>query len=573
MKHLTLLTLLLTTTSLLGCAKDQTLQDWRQSKVDEQLSKIQSVSGVYRGNISAKSDGSPLGSVELELQPDVKIGSSSDGLTTEGHAGLKGRLLIDGQNKAIVIFNEGWYDATQKTFQLSATIDQKNGQPAQIEIAGTVSGDTVVGRVEAFGYPEAGGSFSVKRDLPMPVVPASLRLSGDTVPASQVSVYSSNVRFSGSTTAVPVDLVLLEHKTTNEQEMLDLFFPIKTIDVSLNLGEGRTVFFQNAEWDRGAGTLLGVFQGTQATSGARYAALSCNRLEDINAWNCSYTNHQRKTLFTAIFKYNPDQTPVSQTMTIAGTYRGSISSADGSRTIGSVELLLEPDPVVDNSTGLVSQPDLALRAKLILYTRGKSVAIFKNGSYDPTTADIKFSGIVQQRNGTDTEVDLIGKFNDGTITGSIQAFGYPEEGGSFSLVRDATLPEPPKVEQEDLIETYTSTITFPGDKEPRNVEMMIINHRTNSEQALLDLFMPMRFVDVSMTFTLSGISVFMQNAQLDRRSGTLLGQSQTLIEGSPAGMALDCESVAIDKSQNGWKCTYTSTMLGRIFTSTFKPKR
>src|SRR5437763_555607 len=69
-----------------GCLGDKTVDEWRQDKVRQALSKTQAISGVYRGEISSNQDQKSLGTIALELHPNTKLQNSSDNLGTEEHA-------------------------------------------------------------------------------------------------------------------------------------------------------------------------------------------------------------------------------------------------------------------------------------------------------------------------------------------------------------------------------------------------------------------------------------------------------------------------------------------------------
>lgn len=275
---------------LMGCARDRTLEEYNRDKVGEQIAQIQSVSGTYRGQLHAVSDSEPLGALELEISPDARIDTTRNSSATQAQASLQGRLRLHLNGELhLLSFEDGFYDPSNGDFKASVPLTQKNGKAIPVKIAGTFANDSAEGSIQASGYKENGATFSLTRDLELAQVQSQLA----TMKGKQdrhregfsATRFEGDAQWVDGATSKMSMTLLLSHATT-DQEILDLFVPVKWVDLTLQMNEER-VFFPNVEWNQEVHLLLG---DTTSPTGDRLS-IQCRMLSTSNdPWQCRYFN-------------------------------------------------------------------------------------------------------------------------------------------------------------------------------------------------------------------------------------------------------------------------------------------
>jgi hypothetical protein len=304
---------------VVSCAKDRSLDDYKQEQVQLELSKIQSVSGTYRGTMTAE-DGTPLGPIEVALEADTQVSNNSDNYKVDEQAVLNGRVTYGETRVASIAFTNGLFSSTTKNFRAKLTTNgigilapasgQGGGMPpvmgtmTDIILYGTADGMHIKGGIKSQQYPESGGKFSLTRDA-KPEHGGFAEL--ETVDSKNlVEVFETDTRFT-SGEVQHVELLLIHNTKTLEEQFFNLFLPFRRVQATLLLSAGdaaQPIPFADSQIDIRTGAVLGRSQPNSVSSGIPTTfdlSLYCNPHTPKGAergYACKYISNTIGEVFT-----------------------------------------------------------------------------------------------------------------------------------------------------------------------------------------------------------------------------------------------------------------------------------
>ena len=274
-----------------GCAKDQTVEDWRRAKVKEEFSQIQQVSGIYFGKLRLANGGQDLGEVEFALDADTRLSAQNQVTGAERQAVLSGRFAVISDRPRLLSFQAGSFDSGDGSFKAESQISDASGKSLAVSFTGVILGDSLEGRVEVAGQMDSAAIFQLRRGSPdqarlgeLVTLPKATRPGqGPLIPPALPKGEELVLPFAGSATWVSnrethsVEVLVRKKPSTSDQEFLDLLNPVQSVDVTINMNFGSpqapqvtSVFFQNAQWDTRLGVIRGNFTGGGTGSGDRF---------------------------------------------------------------------------------------------------------------------------------------------------------------------------------------------------------------------------------------------------------------------------------------------------------------
>ncbi len=292
-----------------GCAKDRTAESWQNEKVSEKLSQISAISGSYSGNLVSEKNGTSLGSMTLQLSPDVRIQDNSDRTGTSLSPAVRATVTFNGDARASVSFQGGFYNSDTNYFKLITTIALDSGGTQKMEISGTTTGDTIEGEMAALDFPDHGGKFTLSRG-------ATVDSTMATTFANRIEyfMHTRQVRMTDSHGNVQVETSKVKMSidssyTTAEETFLGMFSPLRRSLVTLtfwsgdSLGREIPISFNETVYDDRTDSLKGktIFND----GGEKYTtSLECLREKrvEVNGWNCRIWNDARGTILTGFFE-------------------------------------------------------------------------------------------------------------------------------------------------------------------------------------------------------------------------------------------------------------------------------
>ncbi len=262
------------------------MEDYRREKLQEKVSRINSVSGTYSGSVVSKLDGTHIGSVSLSFQARTDLQSSSDSVTSEQNVLVSGSLSFKSLTSMEVVFNNGFYDEITGIFQVTISIAQIGTTDSKLYLTGVVSGNKWIGSIEAAGHPEFGGSLNLSKNSSNPAITPNteaLRLQQlDKEKYAYVGSYEiDNVK-------TPVKLSFINRDIMPELYFFKLFSPVRQVSINCDFTDFE-LNFSNAVLDDKAGTILANDPIDQRGVAVR-ANMTCLDFEDSETgefgWDC-----------------------------------------------------------------------------------------------------------------------------------------------------------------------------------------------------------------------------------------------------------------------------------------------
>ncbi len=253
---------------------------------------------------------------------------------------------------------------------------------------------------------------------------------------------------------------------------------------------------------------------------------------------------------------------------IQGTYRGLAYQVGSKKPLGSVEIQLFANTVID-SDGLRSEPRPVLQSYVTLNVPGLNEIVISmdTGFYFAQEKRLKTS-VNAIRNDTPRTIQLEGEIRGNSIEGLLSVFGFPSTALEVDVKRDDEWPvlmlsdyakdRLPYVSARGKI-SYTGIAKYSGGRQEK-VAMELRNNSVNSADMMIDLLSPVRVFTSIIDVSTSSFRLSFSNMSWDSEAGTLVGSQ---IRGGIQNVnhKLECESVSNSKAE-GWDCKYTSSLVG-----------
>lgn len=160
--------LLLIPLLLVGCGKDQSLEDYRQKKVSEEISHLEEIVGTYRGQLKDSKDGSDMGVVTFELSYTTIPVNSSDSSATASQAYVTGKVSLINESQSDAGIQQANYNwrTPSPSGNFSGKMNLGNladGTIAQLNINGTLTSTDFSGLIEPNGVSGRTATFKATR--------------------------------------------------------------------------------------------------------------------------------------------------------------------------------------------------------------------------------------------------------------------------------------------------------------------------------------------------------------------------------------------------------------------------
>jgi hypothetical protein len=578
-----LMFLLASLTLSLGCAKDKSLDDFKREKVEQELAKLQPAAGTYRGVVYSKTDRSVLGTLQMTLTAQTQVSSGMNGSKADEKPVLAGQLEFQGDRKMATVVKDSYYDPETKRYQANVPIGKGDGAGSaeQLTLAGHIEKGVFEGTIEAFGYADFGGTFTLSKDGEIPAQVAGLIQQSQEAGSESYTLktFLGNTRFF-SGTAKPLKLIVLEPRQSSEEDLLSVFVPVKTVQVTLNYGQSLQVLHSNARWDRRTGVLTGQ---SSLHRGSSSVALSLDCRQQITTqgeagWTCQhFTNALGLVATTEVTQVrNSSEDPVDSTNqdAMSESYLGTLTFNGQEQARGAVFTVLYP-----------------------LKSRALQLAeLFSPESSDPVTANLRFSDTYSV-----PISNAVLDYKSGHLTGSYELAGDNGRnqigldckrpaahqpgwnckhfiGGSGQVATsDFTLSSEQEVAgaiksfrdvrgAEDI--KFTGMSDFGGEKIP--VSLSAHYPALSRAQDLLELLVPSseKFLKITLVFgtpAKATAPVFFDKVRWDERAGTLEG-SGTALSGGKTDITLRCKKFYFTQTKPPFTCDYVSSLNGKMAT-------
>jgi hypothetical protein len=276
---------------LSGCAKDRNIDDYHRDQVEQEISEMNGVSGVYRGTFTGQ-DGTVIGGLAVNVSPDRSSVANQNGPISGQSAVLQVSVSLSGGSETkYLTFNGSSYDHAAMQFAGEATVANRGNA----EIQGTFNGNTLTGTLKDGDFPDRGGSFTVVKDAAMPSF-AGRQVRAATEDAFLYQTFSGMGKFRKPGKNPNDDFLtirIMHQVSVAEQDLMDIITPYRYVDVSVyhivtepdgsSHPTGGT--FSNAIWSVRDGTLRGSYTAAATQNMAAVeTTLYCNQAGP--GWSC-----------------------------------------------------------------------------------------------------------------------------------------------------------------------------------------------------------------------------------------------------------------------------------------------
>jgi hypothetical protein len=135
---------------VVGCAKDQTLDEYHQERVNQDVTRLQTVSGKYTGTMTNQVTQASMGSVEIDLGTALVPVSNADDTQMTTEAELTGTVTLNSQG-AVQISQFAYISSDNATTgQITGKISIDSGAQV-LDISGTLTNGTLTGVITSDG--------------------------------------------------------------------------------------------------------------------------------------------------------------------------------------------------------------------------------------------------------------------------------------------------------------------------------------------------------------------------------------------------------------------------------------
>jgi hypothetical protein len=270
---------------------------------------------------------------------------------------------------------------------------------------------------------------------------------------------------------------------------------------------------------------------------------------------------------------------LNELRSVSGDYVGSLVSAKDGQALGSVLLNLAPDAQPQASAdGTTTEQQAALKGRLKFYGTQRADLHFEKGFFDSSSKSFQGVITVPDSAGGTTTMEISGSISGGSVTGVLEARGFPEDGAHFELSKsygnaDSQLlaSAPPVGAAIPPLMTFKAQDPYRARSgDATDIQMSLQYRRTTSEQSFVDYFVPTQEAQVTFSFWNGQMNIPFSHARYDERTGILIGETVVSDGGMSFVVNVDCHLEPTDSGQ-GWSCRLISAAKGLIFDTLFTP--
>ncbi len=291
--------------SLTGCG-DKTLEDHQREELERTLAELRQVEGRYTGLVRSRSDKSVTGALALDIRVETRSNVPTNG---GGRAGGRAALItaveyVDFQ-KISISSDDSYFDVRSKQFQTNISIARSSGGSEDLSIGGKLEGERLKGSIGVTGFGAFGGEFELVRGGQDPENLIVGKLPQDDE-SNEGLVYSKT--FKGQTRfknnrITPAQVVVTQQSLSAGEDFMNKFVPVKSVNFTLNFGNGLSMVHAGSRWDQRTGILTG--QWMSSTPGGAEAprvsseCRSSGQGADLR-WSCTHISSMLGQVATTI---------------------------------------------------------------------------------------------------------------------------------------------------------------------------------------------------------------------------------------------------------------------------------
>lgn len=270
---------------LISCSKDKNMDDYRRDQLQQNLSRITSISGQYAGAVISKIDGSNLGTLLLKFKASTDVQSNTGSISTNRNSIVSGSIKLQSLTTAEISFDNGYYDDVTGDFQVTIPIPQEAGVIAKISLVGNISEGRWIGSIEVKGQPQNGADLNLIKNA-SPSHTSTIEAAGTRLEQLRRMDYRFVGFYKVDSSTTPFKLSFTSRDILPEQIFYKIFSPIRQVSVNCDMTDFE-LNFSNAVLDDNAGTLI-AHDPTDNQGHPARATLMCKKFEAESSfgWDC-----------------------------------------------------------------------------------------------------------------------------------------------------------------------------------------------------------------------------------------------------------------------------------------------
>lgn len=149
----------------IGCAKDQTADEFAAAQAERDMAKLRSVQGRYSGIVIADANEKPLGALEVVLVASLKSGAMASGGSGSGGASRKAYLDVgmDFKDSRLVHIGgqDSFFNYDSGLFQVNFVVRRDDGSEETVALTAYIDNGTMRGTLAGVGFGGRQGKFSL----------------------------------------------------------------------------------------------------------------------------------------------------------------------------------------------------------------------------------------------------------------------------------------------------------------------------------------------------------------------------------------------------------------------------
>jgi hypothetical protein len=312
---------------VVGCAKDQTLDEYHENQVQQDLTQMNMAAGTYTGTLTNTNTNQSIGNLEIDLNTQLTPTPNSNNTENTTSAGLVGKAILSTStnpqsiapisNASYNVFN----NSSSGTFSGTITSTLSDSSTVSVQITGTISGNTFTGSFTSSNNVLKNTSFTLTKSN---VAAGTAQLGNGHQPSLSSTLHTYKGSYAGQnlgSTFFPdpskvktqspassqqtVFLVIDESSNTSSQNFINAisFQPLLTVsmntqDPSAPAGSAATAnnsntSFENVSLDEISGVFTALQTVSIGTGENCTEKLRCTQGGTYNAsapWTCDYTD-------------------------------------------------------------------------------------------------------------------------------------------------------------------------------------------------------------------------------------------------------------------------------------------
>ncbi len=279
--------------ALAGCG-DKNLEDYQREQASRDLSKLDNARGDFSGYLKRSLNGETMGALLIRFTPELRPTAGKAGTTestlSPNQAALIADIEFQGKGEYRAHVKDGLFNPDTGQYDVDLKISRASGTAETLSLRGKIVGNRFEGTLQAPGFSQMAGEFSLVRDgakmaqmlKELPSQGVEVGSVSPDLQSSTVQTYMGKTKFSSRT--LPVSLVVTEDRKSPSEEVLQLFYPNRKVFFTLNYGGNLTFASTEMTWDLRRGSLSGGFVAREQN-----ITLDCQVSEETKVLRCDHS--------------------------------------------------------------------------------------------------------------------------------------------------------------------------------------------------------------------------------------------------------------------------------------------